>query len=170
MPFTPFHLGAGAAIKATIPRKFSFIIFCFVQVVTDCETAYYIVTAQYPLHRWFHTYLGGTLVAVACVFIGVPLTNLVVTWLLGTRVRSPFRPISWKAGFYGALLGSYSHVLLDSIVHPDVHPFRPFTTANPFYGALSFHGIELLCLTLGLVGLVWLMWRWRGIGTGAENP
>ena len=56
MPVTPFHFGPGAAVKAAIPRHFSFTVFCFAQVVTDCETAYHMLRHEYPLHRWMHTY------------------------------------------------------------------------------------------------------------------
>ena len=64
MPFTPFHVGPGAAIKAIMPRHFSFTVFCFAQIVTDIETAFYLLRGEYPLHRIFHTYLGATVVAM----------------------------------------------------------------------------------------------------------
>jgi hypothetical protein len=39
MPFTPYHFGPGALVKAIMPRHFSFTVFCFAQIVTDFETA-----------------------------------------------------------------------------------------------------------------------------------
>jgi membrane-bound metal-dependent hydrolase YbcI (DUF457 family) len=167
MPFTPFHAGPGAAIKAFMPRRFSLTVFCFVQVITDCETAYYIVRAEYPLHRWFHTYLGGTFVAIFCVIVGRPICNFLLRmWeRLSARLPNQKLPtiprISFQAAVIGALLGSYTHVLLDSIVHPDVSPFRPFTMNNPFYGIASFSGVELLCVVAGLLGVLAIAFRLR---------
>jgi hypothetical protein len=76
MPFTPFHFGPGAAVKAVAPRYFSFTVFCFAQIVTDLETAYYMLRGEYPLHRWLHTYLGATIVAVLCSLIGRPICKV----------------------------------------------------------------------------------------------
>lgn len=76
MPFTSFHFGPGAAIKAVAPRHFSFTIFCFSQVVTDFETLYFMVRDMYPCHRFFHTYVGATFVALFSVVVGRPLCQL----------------------------------------------------------------------------------------------
>src|SRR5688500_13167370 len=91
MPVTPYHLGPGAAIKAVMPRHFSFTIFCFAQIVTDSETAYYILQGEYPLHRWFYTYLGATIVAVACVVVGLPGGPASVDWLEEGTLHALFR-------------------------------------------------------------------------------
>jgi hypothetical protein len=56
MPFTPFHFGTGAAIKAAIPTRISFTVFCYAQVVTDFESGYFLLRGQYPVHRFFPTY------------------------------------------------------------------------------------------------------------------
>jgi len=43
MPFTPFHLGAGATFKALSPKYCSFTMFGFMQVIIDTEPLYYTV-------------------------------------------------------------------------------------------------------------------------------
>jgi len=73
MPFTPLHFGPGAAIKAAIPTHFSFTVFCYAQVVTDLEPGYFLLRGEYPVHRFFHTYLGATLVGAFCTLTGRPL-------------------------------------------------------------------------------------------------
>jgi hypothetical protein len=35
-------LAPGIAINAVVPKHFSLTVFCFSQIVTDCETAYYL--------------------------------------------------------------------------------------------------------------------------------
>jgi hypothetical protein len=159
MPFTPFHAGPGAAIKAAIPRQFSFTVFCFAQVVTDFETAYHMIRHEFPLHRWMHTYAGATLVAVFCVIVGRPLCQLVLRAWMRWR-EAPFQQffpasnrISWMSAITGAFIGTYSHVFLDSITHRDVEPFRPFRFGNPFYSELGAFAVHISCIILGLLGL-----------------
>src|SRR3954466_12367032 len=64
MPFTPFHFGVGAAVKAVVPRAFSFSAFCFAQVVTDTEVLVHMARGDNGLHTFFHTYVGAVAVGV----------------------------------------------------------------------------------------------------------
>jgi len=94
MPFTPFHFGPGAAIKAVLGRRFSFAVFCFAQVATDCETGYYLLKGEYPWHRFCHTFLGATLVGAFSVLVGRPICRFAVYLLrdwfeLGVTPRAP---------------------------------------------------------------------------------
>jgi hypothetical protein len=67
VPITPFHFGPGAAIYAAAPRYVSFFAFCAANILMDVEPLYYMLTQQYPLHRFFHTYIGASIVAAATV-------------------------------------------------------------------------------------------------------
>ena len=162
MPFTPFHCGPGAALKAVIPRHFSFTVFCFVQVVTDCETGYYMIRGLYPWHRFFHTFVGATLVAVASILVARPLCQFWLRLWLAWR-DAPFKRyfpcsplISWRSALVAAFIGTYSHVLLDSIMHSDARPLMPFNEANPLYNALSLFVLHALCMVLGLFGTFYI--------------
>ena len=62
MPFTPFHFGPGIFVKAAMPHKFSLRIFILNQVMIDLESLFNILSGQYPVHRFLHTFLGSTLV------------------------------------------------------------------------------------------------------------
>jgi hypothetical protein len=168
MPFTPFHFGPGAAIKAVAPRYFSFTVFCFAQVATDCETAYYMVQGEYPLHRFFHTYCGATLVAVFSIIVGRPICQFILrVWSHGRDL--PFKDyfptttvIPWTSAATGAFLGTYSNVFLDSIMHSDIMPFAPFSTANRLYLVVGPGLLHLLCLILGVLGAFYIASRNRG--------
>jgi hypothetical protein len=165
MPFTPFHFGPGAAIKAVMPRHFSFTVFCFAQIITDFETGYYLVHGEYPLHRLFHTYLGASAVAVFCILVGQPLCQLAL------RIWNRWQNAPFKRYFYtsdripmmsatvGAFIGTYSHVFLDSIMHSDVEPFSPFSAQNPLHHIVGWLTLHTLCLVLGIVGTLWLSAR-----------
>jgi hypothetical protein len=133
MPFTPFHLGPGAAIKAACPRHFSLTVFSFTQVAIDCETLYYLLHRQYPVHRFFHTYVGATLVGLFCAIMGRFLCQYGLA-AFGWATPSLFKAlvgstsaISWRVAFVSAFAGTYSHVFLDSLMHPDIRPFDPFS-------------------------------------------
>src|SRR3954467_8553094 len=105
MPFTPFHFGPAAALKAAAPTHFSFTIFCYSQVVTDLESGFYLFRGEYPVHRFFHTYLGATLVGFACAPTGRPLSQLAFRVLLGwfpaplTGVFGRSAGIPWTVAF-----------------------------------------------------------------------
>ena len=76
MPITPFHFGPGAAVHAIAPRHISFLAFCAANVLIDVETLYYMLTRQYPWHRFFHTYVGATIIVVATVVLFAALLKL----------------------------------------------------------------------------------------------
>lgn len=151
MPITPFHFGPGAAIHAIVPRYVSFLAFCAVNVLIDVETLYYMLTRQYPWHRFFHTYLGATIAVVATVVLFAALLKL-------ASVRLPPNLLGWKQltmrpVVIGAAVGGYSHIVLDSLMHPDIHPLSPFSPANALAGIVSLSGLHLSCVALGVIGL-----------------
>ena len=59
-----------------------------------------------------------------------------------------------RAVALGAFSGTYSHVVLDSLMHADMHPFAPFSDANPLLGAVFLNTLHGICLLAGLVGVV----------------
>jgi len=151
MPITPFHFGPGAMAHAVAPRHISFLAFCAANVLIDIEPLYYMLTRQYPLHRLFHTYVGATAVAVATVALFVA-----ARWL-APRVRLPglfgWKSLTSAQVGIGAAVGVYSHVALDSLMHPDIRPFAPFSQANPLLHAVSLGGLHQACLVAGVAGL-----------------
>jgi membrane-bound metal-dependent hydrolase YbcI (DUF457 family) len=140
MPFTPFHFGPGGAIHALAPRHISFIAFAAANVLVDVEPLYYLLTGQDPLHRFFHTYVGVTLVIAATVLRWRELT-------LGQVIA-------------GAAAGGWSHIVLDSIMHADIRPLAPFSQANPLYLVVSIDALHDFCLGTGATALVLLGCRW----------
>src|SRR5262245_10652993 len=126
MPFTPFHMGPGLAIKAVAGRRFSLIVFGVSQVAMDLEVFVRIVRHDEVLHGFTHTYVGATLVAAASALGGRPLGQLVLDRLRPdpedrflTWLRGPPR-LSWPVTIASALAGTWSHVVLDSLMHADM--------------------------------------------------
>jgi membrane-bound metal-dependent hydrolase YbcI (DUF457 family) len=68
------------------------------------------------------------------------------------------------AAWSGAIIGAYSHVLLDSIMHSDIHPLAPFSDGNRLLGFMSIDDLNLLCIVLGALGIAVLAaLRWRNL-------
>ncbi len=165
MPFSPFHLGAGLLFKSALPVRFSLAIFTITQVMIDLEPAIYMVLGKWPIHRFFHTYIGATLVIVVGVVLGRPLAGWLIR-LWNSRLSLKQRQwlaipsaISWQSAVMGAAAGSYSHVFLDSFMHSDIHPYAPFSDRNELLLLISIDLLHTLLLVAGLVGGVVLASR-----------
>lgn len=70
MPITPFHLGPGAALKAVLGRRMSFLTFALANGLIDLEPVANFVLAGDPAHEFFHTLIGATTVVLASVWPG----------------------------------------------------------------------------------------------------
>ena len=153
MPFTPFHFGLGLAAKAVAPRCFSLVLFVSLQVVIDLESLYNLVRDRDPVHRFLHTFIGATLLAVVSALIGLP----VATRLRPPLGRTPARRFSLLLAM--ALFATWSHVVLDGIMHRDIRPFRPFTDRNPLRGVIGLGALHGGLILLGLIGLIVIAFR-----------
>lgn len=158
MPVTPLHFGPGLLIKAVIPRHFSWCAFAGANVLIDIEPAAYWIIEGNPAHRFFHAYLRASLVGILAALITLLVLPFWLRWW--NRQMSPAQArwlgvetsVSRFSVWCGAMLGAWSHVLLDSIMHHDVVPFAPVTQANALVGLVSISDLYLACLIAGVVG------------------
>ena len=151
MPITPFHFGPGAAIHAVAPKHVSFLAFCAANVLIDVEPLYFILTHQYPLHRFFHTYIGASLIVIATFALFVSARWFAARFWLPNMFK--WRELGLLPVLLGAVAGSYTHVVLDSLMHQDITPFAPFSNANPLLRAVSLSTLHWSCLAAGLAAL-----------------
>ena len=172
MPFTPFHMGPGLLVKALLQGSFSLMVFGWAQIIMDIQPLVVLLTGEGHLHGFSHTYIGATLIGIASALTGKYAAELGLRWLGQAR----HLPISWPVAIISALIGSFSHVLLDSIMHADVEPFAPFTLHNPILGLLSVEVLHKFCLYSGLVGAGlyfaishWLSRRKPAVKSNAEQ-
>lgn len=149
MPFTPFHFGPGALIHSAAPKHIGFLAFCGANVLVDVEPLYYMLTDHYPIHRFFHTYVGATIAGLLFVLLFALVRRFAMPLLRILRRED----LGVRAVALGAFAGTYSHVLLDSLMHPDMRPFAPFSDANPLLTAVSLRALHGFCLIAGVVGL-----------------
>ena len=80
--------------------------------------------------------------------IGKPVSSTVLR-----RLNIPHAPLTWAASFAGALLGSFSHIILDAVMHADMRPWWPFRTDNPLLYLMGIDRLHLACALTGLLGL-----------------
>lgn len=147
MPFTPFHLGPGAAFKAIGGDRFSFMIFGGSQILMDVEPLVRIIRGDAILHGISHSVAGAFAIALTSAIIGRPVTNAARRFLPIIA-----HPVSWTVALASAFVGTYSHIALDAVMHADMHPLWPFATGNPLLGALSLGTLHLACVVSGLLG------------------
>ncbi|MBO6576790.1 MAG: metal-dependent hydrolase [Rhodothermales bacterium] len=139
MPFTPFHLGLAAVIKAATPHRFSFLIFAGSQVLMDLEVAIRMVKGTELLHGMSHTVPGALVIGAVAALIGRPVTQFVMDIVDGGKV-------SKLAAWSGAMVGTLSHVLLDAFMHADMEPWWPLGESNALLGMVQ---LDLLHALLG---------------------
>ena len=157
MPFTPLHFGPGAALHVLAPRSVSFLAFCAANVLIDLESLHNLLLDQHPVHGFVHSVVGATLAVLATLGLHLALRGL------ATKIPLPnifqWHELTYMQVGLGAALGAYSHIVLDGIMHADARPFAPFSEANPFLGFMSIDALYVLCVALGAVALVVLLFR-----------
>ena len=168
MPFTPFHFGPGLALKGVATPVFSWSTFAAVQVLIDCETLYYLIKQEYPVHRFFHSFLGATVAALLTTTVFLVIVRTSAT-AFSRRIAPFVASTSTPRGEFsslgillGSLAGGLSHPFLDGIMHPDVRPFMPWSDYNPFLGLIEVTSLHLACTAAALFGVVGIaLWRIR---------
>lgn len=150
MPFTPIHMGPGILIKSVLQSSFSLMVFGWTQIVMDIQPLIAILSGKGHLHGFTHTYIGAILIAIFSAITGKYLSELGLK-ILRIANNNPVK-ILWWVSFLSAFIGSFSHVLLDSIMHTDVEPFYPLTLSNSLQGIISISALHKLCLYSCLLG------------------
>jgi membrane-bound metal-dependent hydrolase YbcI (DUF457 family) len=152
-------MGPGMALKALAGPRLSLVSFGVAQVAMDIEPLVHILRGDSEHHGFVHTYLGATVLG----FVVLPVARA-VSLRLSRLWNREFRadslawltePVSrlWMPIVVGAFAGTYSHVLLDSILDADMAPLAPFRPGNSMWHVLSFGGIHIFCLMSGILGL-----------------
>jgi hypothetical protein len=158
MPFTPFHMGPAVLLKSLAARRFSLLVFGVSQVASDIEPLVGILRGSPRLHGFTHTISGAVVVGGVAALVGRPLANWFLR-ILRSDVEERWAKelvgtdISWPVALLSAWIGTGSHLLLDGMMHGDMHPFAPLTAANPILGAMSLEALHVLCVATGAAGV-----------------
>jgi membrane-bound metal-dependent hydrolase YbcI (DUF457 family) len=123
-------------------------------VVTDVESLYNLTYHREPIHRSLHTLLGATALAL----VASALVHGTLRWwdtARGRTGRRPFAPV-----LATALFATWSHVVLDGLMHTDARPLWPLTDFNPLLAVVRVGTLHLACLVQGFFGLVGTAFQW----------
>jgi hypothetical protein len=159
MPITPLHLGPGAILKAAAGQHMSLSVFVFCQITMDLEVLGRLLVGAPQIHGFTNTALGATVILVPSVLLGRPVCQAFLRWWnsqlnpVQARWLSVDPVITLKAAWIGGVLGIYSHVVLDALMHPDANPWAPFSPKNPFVGILSIESLNALCWWTIVIGI-----------------
>lgn len=168
MPVTPFHMGPALFLKPMAKRKFSLIVFGISQVAIDLEPLVYIIRGNASHHGFMHTYIAAVVVAVLVAAFLRPFCKFLLH--MWNRILPVFRlgwlrdgdNISRKVMITSALIGTMSHVFIDSLTHYDVHPFAPFWEGTSLRDVVTLVQVYKICAAMFAVGGVWwLAMKWR---------
>lgn len=176
MPFTPYHLGAGALAKSIAPRHVSFTAFAVSNVLIDVEPLVRMlgILDDTILHGPTHTFPGAVVIA-ALTLPAIRLWDRTAAALHLTGLRPPAIP-TWMI-LTSALIGTVSHVLLDSRMHADMAAVRAMV-GDPTARDLPPAAVEWLCvefawyaLLIYLVRLTWRggRWLWRRLTSAKQH-
>lgn len=150
MPFTPYHLGPGILLGVLFFPFIDLSTVIVASVILDLEPlAVLLLNLPLPLHGFFHTYLGATIVAILLTFTIWPfrgyLNKIVSTF--GLHQESSLRHI-----VPASIIGTYSHIFLDSFLYVEMNPFYPLM-GNPFLGLVQGAFVYNICIGFGILGI-----------------
>jgi hypothetical protein len=129
MPFTPFHLGPALVISIILIYYLDLPTLLISSVILDIEPfIVLLLDLNYPLHGFFHSFLGGTIVILPLSFIMLKIRPMLnsITDFFKLKQNTYFMNI-----LAASILGVYSHILLDAPLYTDIQPFFPLKI-NPF--------------------------------------
>ncbi|MCP3672349.1 MAG: hypothetical protein GY814_18340 [Gammaproteobacteria bacterium] len=153
MPFTPFHMGPGILAKAILQSSFSLMVFGWAQIVMDIQPLFVLVSGEGHVHGFSHTFIGALLLAIFSALSGKYLSEIGLK-LIGISNAGVPIDIAWWVSFLSAFVGTYSHVVLDSIMHSDVVPYYPLSQENGFLGLITVSQLHQFCVYSGLFGAI----------------
>lgn len=143
-------MGPGLLIKAALQGGFSLMVFGWTQILIDLQPLIVMLSGRGHIHGWTHTYLGATFIGLAGGVTGKYLGQLGLAILSGKRWAQV--AIRWWVAILSGLIGSYSHVVLDSIMHRDMQPLAPWSDANGLLKLIPVATLHELCLLCGFLG------------------
>jgi len=143
-------MGLGIVIKLLLQGSFSLMVFGWTQIIMDLQPLFVLISGEGHLHGFSHTYVGASLLAVFSAVTGKHLSEWGLRYL-GIPGYSAIQ-IAWWVVFASAFIGSFSHVALDSLMHPDIQPLFPFLDTNALLGIISISTLYKICIYSGLIG------------------
>lgn len=150
MPFTPFHLGPALLIGLFGRRWVDFPTVLIASVIVDLRAVLvFFDLLDGPLHGSLHTFAGATALAAIVIGVGTQLRPVAESVLSRLVIH---QPVSTKRIVVGGVAGTWSHILLDSVLYADMAPLAP-VPGNPLLGTVNTSTLYLSCVVAGVLGV-----------------
>lgn len=159
MPFTPFHLGPALFFGLLLSTVFDLPTFLIANVLPDVEpfAVLFFNVRGYPLHGFFHSYIGATILAVILALCMYLLRGFFGRVMKGFRVQ---QSSSFKKIVFTSFAGAYFHVFLDSFLYSEMMPLYPLG-GNVFLAYGSYTVIYGFCGITALFGIALYLYKIR---------
>ncbi len=158
MPFTPLHMGPALVLKSVVGASFSLTVFGWSQIVMDIQPLIVMLTKSGHIHGWSHTIGGATSLGLFAAVTAKYLSTIGLSIIRWQR----FLPIRWKTAFISSFIGTYSHILIDAIMHVDVSPLYPLSDANPLHGIIAISLLQQVCIVSAAIGgVLCIVWDFK---------
>ena len=145
IPFTPYHLGPSGIFGILFLKWVDLPTLLIASVIIDVEPILILVfNLPYPLHGFFHSFLGGFLVAIILILVMKFVRDYFTPIMEVFQVK---QEVKLSGIIIGAFLGTFSHVFMDAPIYYDMNPFFPFQ-GNPFLIDSAFANlyISIMCI------------------------
>jgi len=159
MPVTPLHIGVPGLISYYFPKRIDIISAIIGSIIIDIDFFILIIFGT-PIHGIFHTFFGATILSIFLIIIiklSGKLTIKLKNWFKW-EIESDLISIS-----LGAFIGTYSHIILDSLIYNDMNPFYPIT-GNPLFlengQPTIFYLVYSAAIITTLLFLILFCWRY----------
>jgi membrane-bound metal-dependent hydrolase YbcI (DUF457 family) len=152
MPFTPFHLGPAVLIGFILLEYLDLPTLIMASVLIDLEPLMVLIFGlPGPLHGFFHSLLGASVAATLLAGVISRVRGFLEPVYAFLRLEGDRR---FQRFLISALLGTWSHVLLDAPLYGDLRPFYPLG-GNPLFGVDLYLGLGAyrFCLLSGVAGV-----------------
>ena len=154
MPFTPFHFGPALFIAVLFSAFINIPVFLIASVVVDIEPIIILLfDLDYPLHSFYHSFIGATLLGAIlgsswCILQkNASFNNLLDKLdefdLLGNNSKLSI--------FISAISSTLIHVTLDAFLYNDIRPFFP-SEENFLLNNFSYSEVYGFCVISFLLG------------------
>ncbi|MBI2148500.1 hypothetical protein HYU23_02375 [Candidatus Woesearchaeota archaeon] len=147
MPFTPFHLGIALLIWVLFDKYLDISSILLGSVILDVWPFLVLVLGlNYHLHGFSHSFLVALLAGLLFA-------------LFRFSIKSHFKlKKSFFATIISAVIGTFSHVLLDAPLYNDMIPFWP-SIWNPFSGLYTYNFSVIFSLGCFIVAFILIFFK-----------
>ncbi|WP_406660404.1 DUF4184 family protein [Methanolobus sp. ZRKC3] len=149
MPFTPFHLGPALFFSGLGGKRVNLAAIVLGSIIIDVRAAYCIFAGCRPLHGPMHTFAAAAIIALLISAALYSQRGILqrITDTLGLKQNYSILTI-----VSSSLIGTWSHVLLDSFLYNDIVPLCPLNS-NPFLGLVGAGTMYSACLLAFFIGI-----------------